>query len=54
MTPIPKPAPPPPPPVPALAAPKGKLEGMVPILLVINTFLLIVILMVVIFSIKSR
>ncbi len=51
---VPKPAPPAAPPMPALAAPKGKLEGLVPILLVINTFLLIVILMVVIFSIKSR
>jgi hypothetical protein len=39
---------------PALAAPKTKLEAMVPILLVINTFLLLVLLIVVIFLIKSR
>lgn len=37
---------------PALAAPKGKLEAMVPILLVVNTFLLIVLLVVVIFAMK--
>jgi hypothetical protein len=37
---------------PALAAPKGKLEAMVPILLVINTFLLIVLLVVVVFAMK--
>ncbi len=49
---IPKPAPPPPAPV--LAAPKSKLEAMVPILLVINTFLLLLLLMVVIFLIKSK
>jgi hypothetical protein len=39
---------------PALAAPKGKLEAMVPILLVVNTFLLIVILLVVIFALKGK
>lgn len=48
---VPRPAPPAPP---ALAAPKGKFEALVPILLVINTFLLIVILLVVIFSMKAR
>jgi hypothetical protein len=49
---LPKPAPLPP--VPALAPPKGKLEAMVPILLVINTFLLLLLLMVVIFLIKAK
>jgi hypothetical protein len=49
---LPKPAPLPP--LPALAAPKSKLEAMVPILLVINTFLLLLLLMVVIFLIKSK
>jgi len=39
---------------PALAAPKGKLEAMVPILLVVNTFLLIVILLVVVFAMKGK
>ncbi|HEX4320616.1 MAG TPA: hypothetical protein VHZ52_06915 [Acidobacteriaceae bacterium] len=39
---------------PALAAPKGKLEAMVPILLVVNTFLLVVILLVVIFAMKGK
>jgi hypothetical protein len=39
---------------PALAAPKSKLEAMVPVLLVINTFLLVVILMVVIFALKGK
>jgi hypothetical protein len=43
-----------PPAAPALSAPKTKLEAIVPILLVINTFLLIVILMVVVFALKSR
>jgi hypothetical protein len=38
----------------ALAAPKGKLEAMVPILLVVNTFLLIVILLVVVFAMKGK
>jgi hypothetical protein len=38
----------------AVAAPKGKLEALVPILLVVNTFLLVVILVVMIFLIKSR
>ncbi len=49
-------APPPPkaPAPPALAAPKTKLEAMVPILLVINTFLLLVLLVVVIVLIKAR
>jgi hypothetical protein len=37
---------------PAVAAPKGKLEAMVPILLVINTFLLIVLLVVVVFAMR--
>jgi hypothetical protein len=49
LPPVPKP--------PAIAlppAPKSKLEAMVPILLVINTFLLLLLLMVVIFLIKSR
>jgi hypothetical protein len=39
---------------PAIAAPKSKLEAMVPILLVVNTFLLIVLLAVVIFAMKSK
>jgi len=39
---------------PALAPPKSKLESMVPILLVINTFLLLILLIVVIFLIKSK
>ena len=39
---------------PALAPPKSKLEAMVPILLVINTFLLLIVLIVMIFLIKSR
>ncbi len=39
---------------PALAPPKSKLEAMVPILLVINTFLLLILLIVVIFLIKSK
>jgi len=39
---------------PAVAAPKSKLEAMVPILLVINTFLLVVLLVVVIFAMKSK
>lgn len=42
-------------PAPALAPPpKGKLEAMVPILLVINTFLLVLLLVVVIFLIKAK
>jgi len=49
--PLPKPAAPA---LPALAPPKGKLEAMVPILLVINTFLLIVLLVVVVFALKGR
>lgn len=40
--------------MPALAPPKSKLEAMVPILLVINTFLLVLLLVVVIFLIKSH
>lgn len=43
-----------PPAVPAFAAPKGKLEAMVPILLVVNTFLLVVLLVVVIFALKAK
>jgi hypothetical protein len=43
-----------PPPAPAFAAPKSKLEAMVPILLVINTFLLVVLLVVVIFALKAK
>jgi len=46
--PVPAPAPP------AIAAPKGKLEALVPTLLVVNTFLLVVILVVMIFLIKAR
>lgn len=42
------------PPLPAIAPPKGKLEAMVPVLLVINTFLLIVLLLVVVFALKGR
>lgn len=37
-----------------LAAPKSKLESMVPILLVVNTFLLLVLLVIVIFLAKAR
>jgi hypothetical protein len=39
---------------PALTAPKSKLETMVPILLVVNTFLLVVLLVVVIFALKAK
>ena len=39
---------------PAVAAPKSKLEAMVPFLLLVNTFLLVVLLVVVIFLIKTR
>jgi hypothetical protein len=39
---------------PAAAAPKGKLEALVPMLLVVNTFLLVAILVVMIFLIKAR
>jgi hypothetical protein len=39
---------------PAVAAPKSKLEAMVPILLIMNTFLLIVLLVVVVFAMKSK
>jgi hypothetical protein len=48
---IPKPAAPA---LPAIAPPKSKLEAMVPILLVINTFLLVLLLVVVIFLIKAK
>ena len=51
---IPTPHLPPMPSPPALAAPKGKLEALVPMLLVVNTFLLVVILVVMIFLIKAR
>jgi hypothetical protein len=50
---LPKPAPPAFAP-PALAAPKSKLEEMVPILLVVNTFLLIVLIVLVAFALKAR
>ena len=50
---MPKPALPPVP-MPAVAPPKSKLEAMVPILLVINTFLLVLLLVVVIFLIKAK
>jgi hypothetical protein len=43
-----------PPAAPVFAAPKSKLEAMVPILLVINTFLLVVLLVVVIFALKAK
>lgn len=43
-----------PPAAPAFAAPKSKLEAMVPILLVVNTFLLVVLLVVVIFALKAK
>jgi len=39
---------------PALAAPKSKLEEMVPILLVVNTFLLIVLIVLVAFALKAK
>jgi hypothetical protein len=39
---------------PALPAPKGKLESLVPMLLVVNTFLLVVILVVMLFLIRAR
>jgi hypothetical protein len=51
---IPVPHLPPVPAPPAVAAPKGKLEALVPMLLVVNTFLLVVILVVMIFLIKAR
>jgi len=38
----------------AIAAPKSKLEAMVPILLVINTFLLIVLLAVELISLRPK
>jgi hypothetical protein len=40
--------------MPAPVPPKSKLEAMVPILLVINTFLLVLLLVVVIFLIKAK
>jgi hypothetical protein len=45
---------PPKPAAPALAVPKSKLEEMVPILLVVNTFLLIVLIVLVAFALKAR
>lgn len=56
---IPTPALTPPPapklaPAPAPAAPKGKFEAIVPVLLVINTFLLLLILVVVLFLARAR
>ena len=51
VPPLPKPALPAAPPA---AAPKGKLEAMVPLLLLVNTFLLAVILVVLVFLIKSK
>jgi hypothetical protein len=39
---------------PAAVAPKGKLEALVPMLLVVNTFLLVAILVVMIFLIKAK
>ena len=45
---IPKPAPP------AVAAPAGKFQEMVPILLVVNTFLLLVLIVLVIFELKGK
>jgi hypothetical protein len=41
-------------PIPAPALPKTKLESLVPVLLVINTFLLLVLLVVVLFMAKGR
>jgi hypothetical protein len=45
---IPKPAPP------AVAVPAGKFQEMVPILLVVNTFLLLVLIVLVIFELKGK
>jgi len=45
---VPKPAPP------AVAAPAGKFQEMVPILLVVNTFLLLVLIVLVIFELKGK
>lgn len=45
---------PPQPPALAIAPPKSKLEAMVPMLLVINTFLLLIVLVVLIFLIKAK
>ncbi len=46
--PVPKPAPP------AAAAPAGKFQEMVPILLVVNTFLLLVLIVLVIFALRAK
>jgi len=46
--PVPKPAPP------AVAAPAGKFQEIVPILLVVNTFLLLVLIVLVIFALKAK
>ncbi|HKO12709.1 MAG TPA: hypothetical protein VJV22_12120 [Acidobacteriaceae bacterium] len=40
--------------VPAIPAPKGKLESMVPYLMIVNTFLLLVVLLVLVFLIKAH
>jgi hypothetical protein len=45
---VPKPA------LPAVAAPAGKFQEMVPILLVVNTFLLLVLIVLVIFELKGK
>jgi hypothetical protein len=41
-------------PKPALAAPKSRMEELIPILLIVNTFLLMVILLVLIFALKGK
>jgi hypothetical protein len=51
---VPAPHLPPMPAPPAVGAPKGKLEALVPMLLVVNTFLLVTILVVMIFLIKAK
>jgi len=51
---VPAPVPPLMPVPPAAVAPKGKLEALVPMLLVVNTFLLVAILVVMIFLIKAK
>jgi len=49
------PAPPAPKLTPALpAAPKGKFDGIVPLLLIVNTFLLVAILLVLLFQAKGH
>jgi translation initiation factor IF-2 len=40
--------------IPAIPAPKGKLESMVPYLVIVNTFLLLVIVLVLVFLIKAH